>query len=649
MCRQEDAVSRPASSCSHVGGEVDLPSSRIAPVRLYGGNTECEGLLEVRYKEEWRAVYYDTGNRENIANMICRELGCNTANVQHRVTTREIFVDGYRRRLYLYCTGEESSLSQCDYDIYNGLYHSGSLMEVLCSGHREYRLVNGPHPCSGYLETRAGGDTWESVCEIDAEPETANVICRELRCGDAVPSLLNYTRRPGPIWREKIHCVGNESSLYDCLRRDVEGNCTKQNPPAIECKAPVRLYGGNTECEGLVEVRYKEEWMGVDYYIKNRESIANIVCRELGCNTANLQHRVTRGNIFVDDYRRSLDLLCTGGESSLMQCEYFINDDIMSPSAYLTGVLCSVQVRFSQGNTECEGLVEVRYEGEWWGVEYCGGSRENIANVVCRELGCNTANLQHRVTTGEIFVDDDRRKLSLRCTGKESSLSQCEYSTYGGRYSSGSLMGVKCSAPVRLYGGNTECEGLVEVRYKEEWMGVYYDTGNRENIANIVCRELGCNTANAQHRLTRGEIFVDDYRRSLDLKCTGGESSLSQCHDSIHDGLYPFASLIGVRCSGHREYRLADGATACSGHLEALHGDTWGSVCEIELRAANVLCKELQCGEAVPSLMTYTRRPGPIWTEQIYCDGNESRLYDCIRYGIEGNCTKQSSAYIQCK
>ncbi|XP_066433418.1 CD5 antigen-like [Eleutherodactylus coqui] len=280
-----------------------MERGRHVPVRLYGGNTECEGLVEVRYKGEWMAVQYYISYSESIANLVCRELGCNTANVQHRGTTGEIFVDDYRRSLDLKCIGRESSLSRCHHSIQDGLYPSASLMGVLCSGHREYRLVNGPHPCSGYLETRAGGDTWESVCEIDAEPETANVICRELRCGDAVPSLLNYTRLPGPIWRGKIHCVGNEYRLYRCLRRDVEGNCTKQNPPAIECKAPVRLYGGNTECEGLVEVRYKGEWRAVAYDTGNRENIANVVCRELGCNTTNVQHRVTTGEIFVNDGR----------------------------------------------------------------------------------------------------------------------------------------------------------------------------------------------------------------------------------------------------------------------------------------------------------------------------------------------------------
>ncbi|XP_066428619.1 scavenger receptor cysteine-rich type 1 protein M130-like [Eleutherodactylus coqui] len=374
-----------------------------------------------------------------------------------------------------------------------------------------------------------------------------------------------------------------------------------------------------------------------------------MVCRELGCNTANLQHRVTTGEIYVDDYRRRLYPLCMGEESYLSQCEYSTYDDRPSHSALLMGVRCSVPVRLFRGNTECEGLVEVRYEEEWWGVEYCRTSREIIAYMVCRALGCNTANLQHYVTRGEMFVDDYRRMLYPQCTGEESSLSQCEYSTYVGLYSSASLMGVRCSVPVELFGGNTECEGLVEVIYAGEWWGVDYNTRYRENIANMVCRELGCNTANLQHRVTTGEIYVDDYRRRLYPRCTKGEMSLSRCEHSTEPGSYPSASLLGVKCSGYREYRLADGPTACSGHLEALHGGTWGSVCEIELRAANVLCKELQCGEAVPSLMTYTRRPGPIWTEQIHCDGNEFRLYDCLRCGIEGNCTKQSSPYIQCK
>ncbi|XP_069805689.1 scavenger receptor cysteine-rich type 1 protein M130-like [Dendropsophus ebraccatus] len=203
--------------------------------------------------------------------------------------------------------------------------------------------------------------------------------------------------------------------------------------------------------------------------------------------------------------------------------------------------------------------------------------------------------------------------------------------------------------PVRLSFGATACEGFVEVKYEDEWRGVA-TTDNPQNTVTVLCRQLGCVTSNAQHRLTRGDTFVYVARRFLGIFCTGEESSLSQCTYVAYKTLFPSENLLAVSCSGNVAYSLADGLNACSGHLVALHGDTWGSVCEIdpELRAANVLCKELQCGEAVPSSLNYTRTPGPIWTEQIHCTGNESRLYDCIRVpGVK--CTKPSPPSIYCK
>ncbi|XP_069805688.1 antigen WC1.1-like [Dendropsophus ebraccatus] len=204
---------------------------------------------------------------------------------------------------------------------------------------------------------------------------------------------------------------------------------------------------------------------------------------------------------------------------------------------------------------------------------------------------------------------------------------------------------------VKLSGGVTNCEGLVEVKYDGEWRGVH-KRDKTSNTAVVVCRQLGCVTANVQHYVTSGDEFVIMEGYFLEMNCTGKESSLSQCGYKLIDLKFNSFVYIGVRCSGHRKYRLADGPNACSGHLEVLHGNTWGSVCEIdpELKATNVLCKELQCGEALPSSLNYTRRPGPIWTEQIHCTGNESRLYDCLRVpGIDGNCTKPSPPSIQCK
>lgn len=63
------------------------------------------------------------------------------------------------------------------------------------------------------------------------------------------------------------------------------------------------------------------------------------------------------------------------------------------------------------------------------------------------------------------------------------------------------------------------------------------------------------------------------------------------------------------------------------------HGDTWGSVCDSDfsLHAANVLCRELNCGEA-RSLSVgahFGNGNGPIWAEKFECEGNETHLALC--------------------
>lgn len=85
--------------------------------------------------------------------------------------------------------------------------------------------------------------------------------------------------------------------------------------------------------------------------------------------------------------------------------------------------------------------------------------------------------------------------------------------------------------------------------------------------------------------------------------------------------------------SAHREPRLVGGDIPCSGRVEVKHGNTWGTVCDSDfsLEAANVLCRELQCGTAV-SIMGgahFGEGNGQIWAEEFQCDGNESHLSLC--------------------
>ncbi|CAI5641403.1 unnamed protein product [Oreochromis niloticus] len=92
--------------------------------------------------------------------------------------------------------------------------------------------------------------------------------------------------------------------------------------------------------------------------------------------------------------------------------------------------------------------------------------------------------------------------------------------------------------PVRL-SGSTLCSGRVEIFYNNTW-GTVCDDNWDMNDTEVVCRELGCGTAqsaavSASFGEGSGSIWLDD------VSCSGSESSLTECqhrefgtHDCTH-------------------------------------------------------------------------------------------------------------------
>lgn len=81
--------------------------------------------------------------------------------------------------------------------------------------------MNSGHRCSGKLEryatNRKGIAKWLAVCPDDWDLRDAEVVCRELGCGDAVEALKgNHFGQRGGSWLKKFACDGSESSLAGC-------------------------------------------------------------------------------------------------------------------------------------------------------------------------------------------------------------------------------------------------------------------------------------------------------------------------------------------------------------------------------------------------------------------------------------------------
>lgn len=99
--------------------------------------------------------------------------------------------------------------------------------------------------------------------------------------------------------------------------------------------------------------------------------------------------------------------------------------------------------------------------------------------------------------------------------------------------------------------------------------------------------------------------------------------------------------------------RLVDGDSRCAGRVEVFHREQWGTVCDDfwNLRAAEVVCRELGCGEAVDALgdAHFGQGSGPIWMRYMECSGSESTLKKCGSSGLSvDQCNHEEDAGVIC-
>ncbi|RDD43367.1 Deleted in malignant brain tumors 1 protein [Trichoplax sp. H2] len=249
------------------------------------------------------------------------------------------------------------------------------------------------------------------------------------------------------------------------------------------------------------------------------------------------------------------------------------------------------QVRLVGGNTPNQGRVEVYYQGTWGSVcdDYFNIS---TANVVCRQLGYSSAQ-------------------AARCQ-------------------------------VRLVGGNTPNQGRVEVYYQGTWGSVCDDYFNI-STANVVCRQLGYSSAQAArccaaYGQSAGPILLDD------VFCNGDESSITQCqHNSWYRNDCAHSEDVGVVCTIESNWdpfqsnsfaiRLAGGRLPHEGRLEVRHKGQWGTVCDDYFNrvTADVACRQLGYTGAVNvgCCAVFGPGSGPIWLDDVKCQGHESSLDQC--------------------
>uniref|UniRef100_A0A8C4SKS1 Soluble scavenger receptor cysteine-rich domain-containing protein SSC5D n=1 Tax=Erpetoichthys calabaricus TaxID=27687 RepID=A0A8C4SKS1_ERPCA len=539
------------------------------------------------------------------------------------------------------CNGSESDLRKCKMSWDKAPCDHSSDAGIICSGmiHHRVRLAGLSSQCAGRVEVYHR-DTWGTVCDKSWDLVDAKVVCRQLGCGTAVRAAVSaeFGEGSGPVWLDDVNCHNYDFTLWDCPSADWgESKCLHRRDAGVVCSGnDLRLVSEEYDCAGKLEVFYNGTWgdvctNGID------STTVSVICNQLGCGDSGF---LKEGKYDGKGRRvKWLDgVTCHGYESVLWECP----SSPWGENNCQDGGGCGngAELQVPEESTHCAGRVQIFYDGQWGHV--CSYSWDlPDAEVVCRQLGCGTAvSAPHHIHPENL--PDDRLLTGVKCHGNETELGECDSRTWDQMLCQHVWdAGVICAdIKMQLISVSSTCTGRVEIYYRRRW-GTVCSTGLGMSEAHLICKQMNCGEAET---LTRFHVPPIDLPIWKDrIRCSGNETFLWECPSDPwgqHD------------CDHMMDTKIVCRQMWCSGRVEILHDNTWGTLCDknLDLQAADVICRHLYCGAAVstPSGAYFGKGKGPIWRDNFQCNGNESRLGECAVSWDKASCDHSNDASIIC-
>ncbi|KAM7019722.1 LOW QUALITY PROTEIN: scavenger receptor cysteine-rich type 1 protein M130-like [Passerculus sandwichensis] len=686
--------------CGHEQ-DVGVTCTDAVELRLAGGGSPCAGRVEVKLQGHWGTVGDDNWDLED-AEVVCQQLGCGSAFAAYYTHERFGVGDGFVSLVLVDCRGDEATLWDCEirgWGPYNSSMH-GLYTAVVCQvgvglgGLRMFmhipchwpctaptgfsRLVGGDGSCAGRLEVRQGR-AWVGVCEDRVDMKMAQVVCRELGCGEviAIAGSGRFGAVSGSLWDGGFQCNGTEPRLSACARRPA------QSPG---CSGPGSVICSSRDAP-RVEVAVRGTWGSVcasEWDLAD----AHVLCRHVGCGRA---LSVLPGGSFGsgEGPLRPDAFGCSGSERHPGQCPVAVLGKPPCAPGNAAAVNCSgvgfvTSLRLVDGQSFCDGRLEESITSPAWRRVPLEQWKLWDVYMVCAVLGCGlpkdvytalgmapvlsssrsevdiiTEEMDSILGMGSALTSspeemDNQLEEMGDVSGMDKQLEEMGDVSGMGPAANSSLeeMIIVCSGSlrVRLVGSSGRCAGRVEVYSGGSWSWVCQEGWELQDAA-VVCRELGCGTAlqaPGWARLGGGPGPLWPYSP----ECSGSEESLWECGRTERRECGRGGGA-GAMCSEQLSVRLAGGPGRCRGFLEISYNGTWGRVCAkgTSPGTAATVCHQLGCGHRGWLTAVSTQEPTEAWLAWVGCEDGARSLWQCpsAPWHLQSCGSPGGHAYVECE
>ncbi|KAL1275619.1 hypothetical protein QQF64_035242 [Cirrhinus molitorella] len=658
-------------------------------VRL-SGERQCEGEVEVFIHQVWRRVLLDSWSLTE-SSVVCRQLGCgavlnfNGSSSSSSEHSHEC-VTGFQ------CSGSEAHLGNCSSPQTLNC-SSTQQLSITCLEFREIRLTEGcegnvevfyngswGNVCWNQMdrdtaslicqELNCGrsGLLFSSIQRVESAPNWLDkVTCR--------PHDLHLWQCPSSPWGQN-DCGEDEVAKITCSEEKTRESpqshltCfTSPSPYQRQCTKhlPLRLSGGEGRCSGRLEVYHNAVWGSVcdDQW---DISDAQVVCRQLGCGAAlradgNSVFGAGEGVVWMNKVE------CRGNEIHLWDCPLSLKKHTDCSHEEHAGLTCA-DLPVSATPATTTSVSPPVHSTSVTPPQTPLAASPSVPPVLVIVLGVVLLLLlvplliliqqnrvmrralskrRHRMTTEAIYEEIQHRHNHF--TQRGSLISEELHSGYE---DADELLSAK-DFKTAYYDDVTNGSGLKEEMVKEITPG-YYDDVITDGL------KPDRETEGVQEEYDDVMSVSEDVRNLLVSRCGGGgvlfisadvllinmlsvfvsvspepvSSEFIKAYDHKMEScltLIFLSSVIKLATAGYIDLRLVNGPDICSGRVEHQYITKWGTVCDAcwDMRAASVLCRQLNCGIAVSVVGSdwFGEGSGEIWADVFDCDGNETKLSEC--------------------